>query len=48
MGRKRLPVSEKKETITFRFPNWLITEIKKVKGYNSLIEKILIAYFGKK
>lgn len=44
MPRKPLPKHLKKENITFRFPQWLIDEIRKIDQYNSVIEKLIMEY----
>jgi hypothetical protein len=47
MGRKRLPEGEKKEAMTIHIPGWLRDEIRKIPGYNLIIEKLLVDYLDK-
>lgn len=44
MGRKRLPEGEKKVAITVHIAGWVRDEIRKIPGYNRLIEQLLKDY----
>lgn len=42
MGRKPLPVEERKEKITIALPKWLIDELKEMTNYNEFILKAVL------
>jgi len=44
MGRKRKEVRKRKEKLTIRLRKEVIDELRKIKNYNSLIERLLDEY----
>jgi len=45
LSRKPKPYNIKKGRITIILPNWVISRIRKVGGYNKIIEDILLKNF---
>lgn len=44
---KIIPREMRKETITIRIPKYIISKLREIKGYNNLIERLLVDYFNK-
>jgi hypothetical protein len=44
VGRKRLDENLRKEMFTVRIPKWMIEEMKRFKGYNSIVEELIRNY----
>lgn len=47
MGNKRKSDDEKLQPLSIALPGWLRDKVRQQKGYNKLIEKLLIDYFKK-
>jgi len=44
MGRKPLPVEERKSTITLRLKNKSIIRLRQIKNYNALVDELFQLY----